>query len=84
MSKRWSAKVECKKWSAKGTFGRVHSERQPETDLNTLVCQRPRADLIEGGQRPVTAAPPFWVLAVWDLVGMTGRVYVRKVRRCNR
>ena len=32
---------------------------------------------IEGGQRPVTAAPPFWVLAVWDLDGMTGRVCVR-------
>ena len=38
---------------------------------------------IEGGQRPVTAAPLFWVLAVWDLVGMTGRVS-RKVGGCNR
>ena len=26
--------------------------------------------IIEGGQRPVTAAPPFWDLAVWDLVGI--------------
>ena len=39
---------------------------------------------IEGGQRPVTAAPPFWVIAIWDLIGMTGRVYVRKVSGCNR
>ena len=39
---------------------------------------------IEGGQRPVTAAPLFWVLAVWDLAGMIGPVYVRKVRGCNR
>ena len=42
------------------------------------------ADLIEGGQRPVTAAPPFWGLAVCDLAGITGPVYVRKVRGCNR
>ena len=41
-------------------------------------------EFIEGGQRPVTAAPLFWVLAVWDLVGMTGWVYVRTVCRCNR
>ena len=39
---------------------------------------------IEGGQRPVTAAPPFWGLAMCDLVGITGRVYPRKARRCNR
>ena len=39
---------------------------------------------IEGGQRPVTAAPPFWGLAVCDLAGITGPVYVRKVRGCNR
>ena len=35
---------------------------------------------IEGGQRPVTAAPPFWGLAVCDLAGITGPVYMRKVR----
>ena len=40
--------------------------------------------LIEGGQRPVTAAPPFWGLAVCDLAGITGPVYVRKVRGCIR
>ena len=40
--------------------------------------------LIEGGQRPVTAAPPFWVMAVWGLAGMAGRVYARTVSRCNR
>ena len=40
---------------------------------------KPAIYLIEGGQRPVTAAPPFWVLAVWDLDGMTGRVYGRTV-----
>ena len=39
---------------------------------------------IEGGQRQVTAAPPFWGLAVCDLAGITGPVYVRKVRGCNR
>ena len=42
------------------------------------------ADLIEGGQRPVTAAAPFWVMAVWGLAGMTRRVYARTVSRCNR
>ena len=34
---------------------------------------------VEGGQRPVPAAPPVWVLTVWDLFGFSGRVYVRKV-----
>ena len=38
--------------------------------------------LFEGGQKPV--APPFWVWAVWDLFGINGRVYVRKVHRCSR
>ena len=35
-------------------------------------------DLIEGGQRTVTAAPPFWIITVRDLVGITGRVYVKE------
>ena len=35
---------------------------------------------IEGGLRPVTAAPPFWGLAVCDLAGITGPVYGRVVR----
>ena len=39
---------------------------------------------IEGGQRPVTAAPPFLGLAVCDLAGILGPVYVRMVRGCNR
>ena len=53
-------------------------------DSARLCPETGAADLIEGGQRPVTAAPPFWFLAFWDLDGMTGRVYVRTVCRCNR
>ena len=34
------------------------------------------------GQSP--PPPPFWFLAVWDLVDMSVRVYVRTVCRCNR
>jgi hypothetical protein len=52
--------------------------------FSTPVPRNGGGGFIEGGQRPVTAAPPFWVLAIWDLIGMTGRVYVRKVSGCNR
>ena len=31
------------------------------------------ANLIEGDQRPVTTAPPFWVLAVWGFAGTIWR-----------
>ena len=37
-------KVECKKWSAKGTYRKASAERHSTQDLNTLVGQRPRAD----------------------------------------
>ena len=37
-------KVECKKWSAKGTYRKASAEREPTQDLNTLGGQRPRAD----------------------------------------
>ena len=40
-------KVECKKWSAKGTYRKTSAEREPTQDLNTLGGQRPRADLIQ-------------------------------------
>ena len=40
-------KVECKKWSAKGTYRKASAEREPTQDLNTLGGQRPRADLIQ-------------------------------------
>ena len=39
-------KVECKKWSAKGTYRKASADREPTTYVNTLVGQRPRADLI--------------------------------------
>ena len=38
-------KVECKKWSAKGTYRKASADREPTTHLNTLGGQRPRADL---------------------------------------
>ena len=37
-------KVECKKWSAKGTYRKASADREPTTHLNTLGGQRPRAD----------------------------------------
>ena len=37
-------KVECKKWSAKGTYRKASADREPTTHVNTLVGQRPRAD----------------------------------------
>ena len=37
-------KVECKKWSAKGTYRKASADREPTQDLNTLGGQRPRAD----------------------------------------
>ena len=37
-------RVECKKWSAKGTYRKASAEREPTQDLNTLGGQRPRAD----------------------------------------
>ena len=37
-------KVECKKWSAKGTYRKASAERHSKTHLNTLVGLRPRAD----------------------------------------
>ena len=37
-------KVECKKWSAKGSYRKASAEREPTQDLNTLGGQRPRAD----------------------------------------
>ena len=40
-------KVECKKWSAKGTYRKASADREPTQDLNTLGGQRPRADLIQ-------------------------------------
>ena len=40
-------KVECKKWSAKGTYRKASADREPTTHLNTLGGQRPRADLIQ-------------------------------------
>ena len=39
---------------------------------------------LKGGLLPVTAAPPFRGLAVYDLANLFGPVYVRKVRGCNR
>ena len=38
-------KVECKKWSAKGTYRKASADREPTTHLNTLGGQRPRADI---------------------------------------
>jgi hypothetical protein len=37
-------KVECKKWSAKGTYRKANADREPTTHPNTLGGQRPRAD----------------------------------------
>ena len=37
-------KVECKKWSAKGTYRKASADREPTTHANTLGGQRPRAD----------------------------------------
>ena len=37
-------KVECKKWSAKGTYRKASADREPTTHLNTLGGPRPRAD----------------------------------------
>ena len=37
-------KVECKKWSAKGTYRKASADREPTQDVNTLGGQRPRAD----------------------------------------
>ena len=37
-------KVECKKWSAKGTYRKASADREPTTHVNTLGGQRPRAD----------------------------------------
>ena len=37
-------KVECKRWSAIGTYRKASAEREPTQDLNTLGGQRPRAD----------------------------------------
>ena len=45
-------KVECKKWSAKGTYRKASAERHSTQDLNTLVCLRPRVDL------PLARIPP--------------------------
>ena len=39
-------KVECKKWSAKGTYRKASADREPTQNVNTLGGQRPRADLI--------------------------------------
>ena len=55
-----------------------------EIDPARFVPREVAVDSIEGGQRPVTAPPPFWGLAVCDLAGITGPAYVRKVRGCNR
>ena len=38
-------KVECKKWSAKGTYRKASADREPTTHPNTLGGQRPRADI---------------------------------------
>ena len=37
-------RVECKKWSAKGTYRKASADREPTTHVNTLGGQRPRAD----------------------------------------
>ena len=52
--------------------------------FSTFRPRRGAADLVEGGQRPVIAASPFCILAVLDLLGINGRVSVRKVEGCNR
>ena len=56
MPKRWSTKVERKKWSTKGTSRKEHAEREPSTHVNTLVCLRPRAD-IEPAERESRRGP---------------------------
>ena len=59
-------KVECKKWSAKGTYRKASADREPTTDVNTLGGQRPRADL--SGSSAHSAAlgvyAPLWTIFV--------------------
>ena len=50
-------KVECKKWSAKGTYRKASAEREPTQDLNTLGGQRPRGDSLNAARGRNTAAP---------------------------
>ena len=50
-------KVECKKWSAKGTYRKASADREPTTHLNTLGGQRPRADSLNAARGRNTAAP---------------------------
>ena len=61
-------KVECKKWSAKGTYRKASADREPTQDLNTLGGQRPRADT--QGASAHSAGPGFFCLWVCGFVGL--------------
>ena len=63
-------KVECKKWSAKGTYRKASADREPTTHPNTLGGQRPRADT--QGASAHSAGPGFFCLSVCGVVGLWG------------
>ena len=62
-------KVECKKWSAKGTYRKASADREPTTHANTLGGQRPRAD---SNAYAYSARPRLWLPVV--LRGRVARV----------
>ena len=56
-------KVECKKWSAKGTYRKASADREPTQDLSTLGGQRPRAD--SWRERAFRRARVFLFVGLW-------------------
>ena len=65
-------KVECKKWSAKGTYRKASADRETTTLVNTLVGQRPRAD--SKRERAFRRAR-FLYLSVCGFVGLWVRLF---------
>ena len=65
-------KVECKKWTAKGTYRKASADREPTTHVNTLGGQRPRAD--SWRERAFRRARCFVFVGLWvcGFVGLWG------------